>query len=155
MKTNYKAAILFFLLIGTSACGTNAPEGTLAELQEVPNEYVEDPFSVVAFTEKETYSKPVDEVVLQIQNSGTETVYAEITYYLEQLYEGSWYRFPHFDPEIVNDILLIADPNDPLEQAIPLYELESPLSPGTYRIVKPLDVGNSEDVLVAAEFVIE
>lgn len=155
--TQVKLSLFFFLtLISVSACGNPLPYVSMAEQQQITSEYINGKTHLEIFTEKDSYPAGIDEVILEVENNGAVPADAGIVYYLEKYQENYWYRFSHFDESIVNDILYLADPNDSFRQTIPLHEAESSLSPGNYRIVKAIEIqGEPEDVLLAAEFLIE
>lgn len=135
-----KLVLLSLLVaIGLVGCGETEPE-TVPKVEpetatELPNEVAIDGFEARIYTDQETYSLPVEEITVTVENLGQETVNTGAPLRLEKLQEGSWEVIQFNDLEFIMEIVNIA-PGDTFAKPLPIDFLADPLEPGQYRVIK-------------------
>lgn len=99
---------------------------------------------------QESYSLPLENMDLEIMNTGTEAAgYGNIIYF-EKLVDEDWYDMP-FTRLGFTDEALSLEPGDEITDEIPVNFLDYDITPGTYRIVKEFWADENRHA-IAAEF---
>ncbi len=101
--------------------------------------------------DKNKYSIKVDQISLEITNKSASNLNLGVIYYMERYIDGSWYQIPFKDDTDFQTIGIIVKPNESYTQNISTNHVKYELSPGKYRVVKPI----SEEIILATEFEIE
>lgn len=151
--------ILLLALSGCSIVETNQKTGVLEKTsshEKLPDTFSNGRTKLSVQSDKNTYTFPVDELVLLISNSDANPVEFGEYRVLEKFQEGVWYEIPYKENFAFTDIGLGLGAKEHLEQEMPLEFLDYELTAGTYRIVKIFYInGGAEEVALAAEFEIE
>lgn len=147
--------LLTILVITLSACIGQNPT-TLEQksaYDELPSEFQAQDVAIQVSSDQETYSLPVKQLHLIIENTGnTELVFSNAIY-LEKLEADGWYHIPYKDMAFTEIARVLAAGETEADE-VPVDKLHYQLQEGTYRIVKEFYTG-SEQTVLAAEFEIE
>ncbi|WP_208591613.1 immunoglobulin-like domain-containing protein [Gracilibacillus suaedae] len=150
MKVKYVQSlvyILLFVLILLTGCNKDLTDDLLksdyGEIIEQDNYEMK--------LDKNKYSKKVDQITLEITNNSASNLNFGLIYYMERYIDGSWYQMPFKDDTEIQTIGIMVKPNESYTQTIATNHLKHNLSPGKYRVVKPI----SEEITLATEFEIE
>ncbi|AYC30094.1 immunoglobulin-like domain-containing protein [Paenisporosarcina cavernae] len=105
------------------------------------------------YPDKEVYTTPIENVSLIIENNGQEAVVFGNGMYVERNENGTWYEIPYASFEF-GDVTGEIRSKEKIGEEVPVANLKSKLTPGTYRIVKSFFI-DSNQTFLATEFEVE
>lgn len=120
---------------------------------DLPSEFQKQDAAIRISSEQKTYSLPVEQIHLVIENTGSTGVGFGAAIYLEKLEEDDWYQIPYKNLGFTDAEIGIAAGETYMDE-VPIDMLHYQLQEGTYRIVKEFTAESVQTVL-AAEFEIE
>lgn len=136
--------LLLLAAIGLAGCTEPEPEvepSTVVEpasepgrTEELPDEMAEGEFAAWIYTDQETYSLPVEEIRVTIENVGEEAVVTGEAMRLEKLEEGVW--MPQLAGMEFTQEALDVQSGETFTRTVPIDFMEEPLTSGTYRVTK-------------------
>jgi hypothetical protein len=149
----HSKVIIILLVFLLSIYGCSSPVSKISEHDELPDRFSEGDVSFSIASDQEIYSQPVTGIKLVITNSGSDEPVIDQYRMLEKLQEGTWYEVPYSDQFAFTDDAQLLEPGGTAEKEMPLEHLNSELTPGTYRIVKPFRiVGEDEEIVLGSQF---
>ncbi|WP_422124523.1 immunoglobulin-like domain-containing protein [Planococcus sp. X10-3] len=120
---------------------------------DLPSEFQEQDVSIQISSDQESYSLPVKQLHLIIENTGSTELVFGSAIYLEKLEDDGWYQIPYKNMAFTDIGILLAPGGTHLDE-VPVDQLHYQLQEGTYRIVKEF-YNESQQTVLAAEFEIE
>ena len=147
--------LLTILVITLSACIGQNPT-TLEQksaYDDLPSEFQAQDAAIQVSSDQETYSLPLKQLHLVIENTGSTELVFSPAVYLEKLESDGWYQIPYKDMAFTEIAMVLAAGETQMDE-VPVDQLHYQLQEGTYRIVKEFYTG-SEQAVLAAEFEIE
>ncbi|MTD31609.1 immunoglobulin-like domain-containing protein [Planomicrobium sp. YIM 101495] len=159
MKRFLYFCLFLFVLAITPACTVAQSTDSLEEessFGDFPNEWTSEQNSIVLSSNPTAYTALVNEIIIEIENRGSETISFSHIDYVEKMIDGQWYRVPYVEGTDSIDIELVVKPGN-----TEVYKLETDFfdydfTAGSYRIVKPFSFNNnSTEVMLAVEFEVE
>lgn len=158
-----KALLRFFLFICILTIASGCTEIQNADFLEekspfgdLPNEWASEQSSIVLSSHPPAYTVPVKEIIIEIENKGSETISFSHIDYMEKLMDGEWYRVPYAEGTDSIDIELVVKPGHTEVYTLETDFFDYNFTAGLYRIVKPFSFNNnSTDVMLAVEFEVE
>ncbi|WP_313134653.1 immunoglobulin-like domain-containing protein [Anaerocolumna sp.] len=106
------------------------------------------------YLEKSNYSLSVDEITLQIKNSGKKDYEFKQFYTVKKYQDDEWREIPFKKDTGFDDILYTIKSGETHSQIIYLQELDGKITKGKYKIIKDFS-SNSSEITLEAEFDIE
>lgn len=147
--------LLMISTLSLTACIGQDPTTLEKEspFNDLPSEFQKQGAAVRISSEQETYSLPIEQIHLVIENTGSKEIGFSAAIYLEKLEEDDWYQIPYKNLGFTDAEIGIAVGETYIDE-VPIDMLHYQLQEGTYRIMKSFHT-ESEQKILAAEFVIE
>ena len=155
MRSSKLFALLTILIIMLTACIGQDPT-TLEQKSsytDLPSELQEQETAIQVSSDQETYSLPVKQLRLVIENTGSTGVSFGPAIYLEKLEVDGWYQIPYKNLGFTDGEIGVAIGETYVDE-VPVDMVHYQLQEGTYRILKEFTV-DSRQMVLAAEFEIE
>jgi len=155
MRHRKLLVLLTMLIITLSACIGQKPT-TLEQksaYDDLPSKFQKQDAAIQISSDQKTYSIPIKQLHLIIENTGSTELVFSPAVYVEKLESDGWYQIPYKDIAFTEIGIVLAAGGTHADE-VPMDQLHYQLQEGTYRIVKELNTG-SEQTVLAAEFEIE
>ena len=147
--------LLTIFILSLTACIGQDPTTVEKEspYTDLPSEFQKQDAAIRIASEQETYSLPIEQIHLVIENTGSREIGFGAAICLEKLEANDWHQIPYENSGFTDAEIGIAAGETYIDE-VPIDMLHYQLQEGTYRIIKSFHT-ESEQKMLAAEFEIE
>lgn len=125
-----------------------------SEYNNLANEVIEQDINISIYICEESYSLPITQLKVILDNQGETVVEYENPIYLDKFQDGEWGQIPYNDDLDFSMEAFELNPGETFEQEIAIENLNYKITEGEYRVRKSVQVG-TKYITIADEFKIK